>query len=108
MNENFLLQVEFHHMGTYKLKGVTGSQTVMQINSIAFTEREFPKRAASGKAEMVVHSMIQPLVSTTEMIIQPIALRSLNLSQWLLLIAEQLVLLNKKDIDSPFSPRNTG
>lgn len=47
-------QVEFHHMGTYKLKGVAGYQTVMQINSVTFADRPFPKKAASSKAEMVM------------------------------------------------------
>lgn len=45
--------VEFHHMGTYKLKGVTGEQVVMQINSHTFAERVFPKKAASSKAELI-------------------------------------------------------
>jgi hypothetical protein len=40
-------------MGTYKLKGVTGEQVVMQINSHTFAERVFPKKAASNKAELV-------------------------------------------------------
>lgn len=48
-----VLQVEFHHMGTYKLKGVAGNQTVMQINSMAFADRVFPKKPASSKAEIV-------------------------------------------------------
>ena len=40
-------------MGTYKLKGVAGYQTVMQINSVTFADRPFPKKAASSKAELV-------------------------------------------------------
>ena len=48
-----MLQVEFHHMGTYKLKGVAGYQAVMQINSMTFADRVFPKKAASSKAEIV-------------------------------------------------------
>ena len=50
-----LLQVEFHHMGTYKLKGVAGEQTVMQINGLKFSNSVFPKKAASSKAEIVIY-----------------------------------------------------
>jgi len=55
-----VLQVEFSHMGTYKLKGVTGEQTVMQINGLKFTNRSFPKKAASSKAEMVLFTSPPP------------------------------------------------
>ena len=41
-------------MGTYKLKGVAGEQTVMQINGLKFSNRVFPKKAASSKAEIVI------------------------------------------------------
>lgn len=47
------MQVEFCHKGTYKLKGVTDDQTVMQINSAQFSGRAFPAKPASGKAEIV-------------------------------------------------------
>ena len=48
-------------MGTYKLKGVAGYQTVMQINSVTFADRPFPKKAASSKAEMVRLSPLDKL-----------------------------------------------
>ena len=40
-------------MGTYKLKGVAGTQCVMQINSNNFASRTFPASCASSKAEKV-------------------------------------------------------
>ena len=46
------LQIEFTHLGVYKFKGV-GTQTVMQINSGAFSGREYPDKAVSSKAEHV-------------------------------------------------------
>ncbi len=59
-----VLQVEFHHMGTYKLKGVMGEQIVFQINSSTFSERVFPKKAASSKAELVrpYCNILQPVL----------------------------------------------
>lgn len=48
-----VFQVEFSHIGTYKLKGVADNQTVMQINSSTLTNRRFPSKPASGKAEIV-------------------------------------------------------
>ena len=63
------LQVEFHHMGTYKLKGVAGTQCVMHINSSSFANRTFPEKAASSKAEKVglralCQCAYQPAVAT--------------------------------------------
>ena len=40
-------------MGMYKLKGVAGTQCVMQINSNTFASRTFPASCASSKAEKV-------------------------------------------------------
>ena len=40
-------------MGTYKLKGVAGTQCVMSINSSNFANRTFLEKAASSKAEKV-------------------------------------------------------
>lgn len=54
------MQVEFHHVGTYKLKGVADNQTVLQINSAVFTNRDFPAKPASGKAEIVRPSLACP------------------------------------------------
>ena len=47
------MQVEFCHRGMYKLKGVTDIQDVVQINSVNFSKRTFPMKAATGKAELV-------------------------------------------------------
>lgn len=48
-----LVQVEIKHLGNYKFKGVAGAQVVMQINSAGFSERNFPDKAPSSKAEQV-------------------------------------------------------
>ena len=48
-----VLQVEIKHLGNYKFKGVAGAQVVMQINSSGFSERRFPPKASSAKAEQV-------------------------------------------------------
>ena len=55
------LQVQFHHMGTYKLKGVAGTQCVMSMNSSSFANRTFPEKAASSKAEKVGFACAVPI-----------------------------------------------